>query len=43
MDITAYFKGAKKIVTPVKQTSPGMDLKNEKVIFNFKDAMNCIK
>ena len=40
VDMTAYFKKDKiKIVTTVRKTSEGMDLKNETIILNFKDAV----
>jgi hypothetical protein len=39
VDMTAYFKKDKiKIVTTVRETSEGMDLKNETIILNFKEA-----
>ena len=39
LDVTAYFKKDKiKIVTAVKKTSGGMDLKNETIILNFTES-----
>ena len=40
VDMIAYFKKDKiKIVTTVRKTSEGMDLKNETIILNFKEAV----
>lgn len=40
VDMTAYFKKDKiKIVTTVRKMSEGMDLKNETIILNFKEAV----
>lgn len=39
VDMTVYFKGDKiKLVAAVAKPIPGMDLKNETLIINFKDA-----
>ena len=39
VDMTAYFKQDRiKLVTTVAKALPGMDLKNETIIINFKDA-----
>jgi hypothetical protein len=39
VDMMAYFKKDKiKIVTTVRKTSEGMDLKNETIILNFKEG-----